>query len=55
VRVLEEWTPSFEGLFMYYPGHRQVPAALRALIDIIREGGKARVRESVIENPFATG
>ncbi len=55
VRVLEEWTPSFEGLFMYYPGHRQVPAALRALIDIIREGGDTRVRESVIENPFAAG
>src|ERR1700730_820974 len=28
VRVLEDWSPSFEGLFFYYPGHRQVPAAL---------------------------
>jgi hypothetical protein len=36
VRVLEDWSPSFEGLFLYYPGHRQVPAALRALIDMIR-------------------
>jgi DNA-binding transcriptional LysR family regulator len=36
VRVLEEWSPSFEGLFLYYPGHRQVPAALRAFIDMIR-------------------
>ena len=27
VRVLEDWSPSFEGLFLYYPGHRQVPAA----------------------------
>lgn len=36
VRVLEEWTPSFAGLWMYYPGHRQRPAALRALV---REGG----------------
>jgi DNA-binding transcriptional LysR family regulator len=35
-RVLEDWSPSFEGLFLYYPGHRQVPAALRALIDMIR-------------------
>jgi DNA-binding transcriptional LysR family regulator len=26
VRVLEDWSPSFEGLFLYYPGHRQVPA-----------------------------
>jgi DNA-binding transcriptional LysR family regulator len=23
VRVLEVWSPSFEGLFLYYPSHRQ--------------------------------
>jgi hypothetical protein len=28
VRVLEEWSPRFEGMFLYYPGHRQVPAPL---------------------------
>ena len=33
--VLEEWAPSSDGLFLFYPGHRQVPAALRALIDMI--------------------
>jgi DNA-binding transcriptional LysR family regulator len=38
VRVLEDWSPSYEGYFLYYPGRRQVPAALRALIDMIREG-----------------
>jgi DNA-binding transcriptional LysR family regulator len=36
VRVLEDWSPSFEGLFLYYPGHRQVPVALRALLDMLR-------------------
>jgi DNA-binding transcriptional LysR family regulator len=54
VRVLEDWSPAVEGLFLYYPGHRQVPAALRAFIDMIRssdtpddESGCAR------ETPFA--
>jgi DNA-binding transcriptional LysR family regulator len=36
VRVLEDWSPSFDGLFLFYPGHRQVPAALRTLIDMLR-------------------
>ena len=53
VRVLEDWSPSFEGLFLYYPGHRQVPAALRALIDMIRAArGSARAARS-LKNPFA--
>jgi DNA-binding transcriptional LysR family regulator len=53
VRVLEDWSPSFEGLFLYYPGHRQVPLALRALIDMLRaSNGSAPVKGS-LENPFA--
>jgi DNA-binding transcriptional LysR family regulator len=52
VRVLEDWSPSFEGLFLYYPGHRQVPAALRALIDMIRPvRGSAPAKRS-LQNPF---
>jgi len=53
VRVLEEWSPSFEGLFLYYPGHRQVPAALRALIDMIRSARGAARAERSLKNPFA--
>ena len=52
VRVLEEWSPSFEGFFVYYPGHRQVPASLRAFIDMVRTArGSVPVRSS-LKNPF---
>ncbi len=37
VTVLAEWCPPIPGLFLYYPGHRQVPPGLRAFIDVLRE------------------
>jgi DNA-binding transcriptional LysR family regulator len=52
VRVLEDWSPSFEGLFLYYPGHRQVPAALRALIDMIRPVRGSVPAKRSLQNPF---
>jgi DNA-binding transcriptional LysR family regulator len=52
VRILEDWSPSIEGLFLYYPGRRQVPATLRALIDMIRTArGPASTKRS-LKNPF---
>jgi DNA-binding transcriptional LysR family regulator len=36
VRVLDEWCPTIPGLALYYPGHRHVPSALRAFIDMLR-------------------
>jgi DNA-binding transcriptional LysR family regulator len=35
-RVLESWSASVEGLFLGYHGHRQLPTALRAFIDMVR-------------------
>lgn len=41
VRVLQDWTPSYPGLALYYPPGRQLPAGLRALVDLIHELGPA--------------
>ena len=37
--VLQPWWPQFSGPFLYYPGHRLVPAPLRAFVDFIRNEG----------------
>lgn len=37
VPVLSDWCPSEPGHCIYYPGHRHVPAPLRAFIDILKE------------------
>jgi DNA-binding transcriptional LysR family regulator len=52
VRVLDEWSPSLEGLFLYYPGQRQVPAALRAFIDTVRAAGGSAPTGRSLRNPF---
>ncbi|WP_420963118.1 LysR family transcriptional regulator [Brucella sp. IR073] len=39
--VLEDWCPPSEGLKFYYPGHRRVPPALRAFIDVLRQSALA--------------
>ena len=36
VRVLEEWSRAFEGIYLYHPSHRHMPAALRALIEMLQ-------------------
>ncbi|PYE21788.1 DNA-binding transcriptional LysR family regulator [Rhizobium sp. PP-CC-3A-592] len=38
VALLEDWCPAYPGLSLYYPGRRHVPAALRAFIDVLKDG-----------------
>ena len=52
VRVLEDWSPSFEGLFLYYPGRRQVPATLRALADMMRPARGSAPAGRLLQNAF---
>lgn len=42
VTVLDDWSPPFPGLALYYSGHRRVPAALRAFVDVLKEVGSMR-------------
>lgn len=42
VTVLEDWCPFIPGLCLYYPGHRHVPAGLRAFIDMLKEVNEER-------------
>lgn len=37
IRVLEDWCPPKPRFYLFYPGRRQVPAPLRAFIDMIKE------------------
>lgn len=37
VTVLDDWCPAMPGLYLYYSGHRYVPPALKAFIDMLRE------------------
>ena len=40
--VLPAWMPAEEAIAVYYPGHRAVPPALRAFLDVVKETGRGR-------------
>jgi DNA-binding transcriptional LysR family regulator len=51
--VLEDWTPPFPGLRLYYPGHRHMTAGLRAFVDMLREERKSAARGKATARPAA--
>jgi DNA-binding transcriptional LysR family regulator len=52
--VLEDWTPPFPGLRLYYPGHRHMTAGLRAFVDMLREDRKSAAKGKAAARPRAT-
>jgi DNA-binding transcriptional LysR family regulator len=36
IRVMEDWTPSFPGFFLYYPSRKFLRPALRAFMDFVK-------------------
>lgn len=46
VRVLDDWTPPFPGLCLYYPGRRNLSAGVKAFLALAREmAGRATARQ----------
>ncbi|MET0427225.1 MAG: LysR family transcriptional regulator [Microvirga sp.] len=43
-QVLSPWMHQPEGVAVYYPGHRVIPPALRAFLDVVRDAGHAKKR-----------
>ncbi len=51
-QVLDDWSPMLEGLYLYYPGHRQVPAGrCAAFIDMFEATRDAGTGEEAAAEP----
>jgi DNA-binding transcriptional LysR family regulator len=50
VRVLEPFAPTAPGVFLYYPGHRQILPKLRAFIDHVKSRSAANQIRAGIDN-----
>jgi DNA-binding transcriptional LysR family regulator len=44
VRVLEEWSPTFPGMHLYYPRHRYASPAVKAFVEFVRADLRSRRR-----------
>lgn len=48
IRVLEDWTPPYPGLCLYYPGRRNLSAGVKAFLALAREiAGRQGIRSGV--------
>jgi DNA-binding transcriptional LysR family regulator len=45
IRVLEDWCPSFEGFFVYYPSRRHMRPALRAFVDFFKVSSGGAIKK----------
>ena len=43
VRLLADWSPKWNGFFLFYSSRRHVPVKLRALVDFLRKESKPTV------------
>lgn len=50
IRVLEDWTPPFPGLRLYYPVHRHASAGLRAFISLVQEVARSGTRRQTSQS-----
>lgn len=37
VSILDDWTPPFEGHYLYYPSHQLAPVGLRAFVEVLKD------------------
>ncbi|MDV1092750.1 LysR substrate-binding domain-containing protein [Raoultella ornithinolytica] len=44
IRLLDDWTPPFPGLCLYYPGRRHPSAGLAAFLALVREFARSAGR-----------
>ncbi len=36
VTVLDDWQPTFDGFYLYYPGRKLMPPKLRVFVDFLK-------------------
>ncbi|MBP2551585.1 DNA-binding transcriptional LysR family regulator [Neorhizobium galegae] len=44
VRILDDWTPAFPGLCLYYPGRRNLPVGVREFLNLARSHAAKTLR-----------